>query len=453
MFRREFLKGTLAAGACPGLPSLAGMSASSQVVAADSDAQAQRWSHAEPANRPIGTARGILPGRVVWAHDASAVSWDGNAETSTWYEDRFVDAPRAEAMLGETLRLVAGVKTDAAAWDRLFRYNNRLRGRGDVGYRPGERVVVKLNMNCGKRRSDRTPGYYNTPQLTLALLRQLVRQAGVRETDLTCVDASRFVPDVIFDRCHAEFPGIRFEDRDGGEGRMAAVADLKTAVAFADPDLPTTAKTYLPECLTSATYQVNTAVFKGHRLAGVTLCAKNHYGSLFRTDVGPDDHHRGWNPSHLHQSILVSERPMGSYNALVDLMGHPELGGKTILYLVDALYAAPHQSVLPERWQSAPFNGHWTASVFASQDPVAIESVGVDFFAAEAGSRYMAGAVDNYLHEAALAHNPPSGIRYAPAGDGKRLESLGAHEHWDSHEQKRYSRNLGTGEGIELIRV
>ncbi len=84
---------------------------------------------------------------------------------------------------------------------------------------------------------------------------------------------------------------------------------------------------------------------------------------------------------------------------------------------------------------------------------MAIESVGVDFFAAEAGSRYMAGAVDDYLHEAALAHNPPSGIRYAPAGDGKRLESLGVHEHWNRPEQKQYSRNLGTGTGIELIKV
>jgi hypothetical protein len=136
---------------------------------------------------------------------------------------------------------------------------------------------------------------------------------------------------------------------------------------------------------------------------------------------------------------------------MVDLMGHKDLGGKTILYLIDALYAAPHQSVGPERWQSAPFGGHWTASVLLSQDLVAIESVAVDFFAAEPTQARMVGEVDNYLHEAALAHQPPSGTRYDPHGSGSPLASLGVHEHWNSPERKQYSRNLGTGQGIELV--
>ena len=105
-----------------------------------------------------------------------------------------------------------------------------------------------------------------------------------------------------------------------------------------------------------------------------------------------------------------------------------------------------------EKWESSPFDGHWTASIFASLDLVAIESVGVDFFAAEKTAVKMVGAVDNYLHEAALAHKPPSKTQYAPDGDGKRLTSLGVHEHWNSPEKKQYSRNLGTGPGIELVR-
>jgi hypothetical protein len=31
------------------------------------------------------------------------------------------------------------------------------------------------------------------------------------------------------------------------------------------------------------------------------------------------------------------------------------------------------------------------------------------------------------------------------------LQSLGAHEHWNNATDKQYSRNLGTGNGIELI--
>lgn len=36
-------------------------------------------------------------------------------------------------------------------------------------------------------------------------------------------------------------------------------------------------------------------------------------------------------------------------------------------------------------------------------------------------------------------------------GDGKRLKSLGTAEHWNNQHDRQYSRNLGTGDGIELI--
>ena len=60
------------------------------------------------------------------------------------------------------------------------------------------------------------------------------------------------------------------------------------------------------------------------------------------------------------------------------------------------------------------------------------------------------GNVDNYLHEAAQASKPPSGTVYDPDGSG-RLASLGTHEHWNNATERKYSRNLGRKEGIELI--
>ena len=63
--------------------------------------------------------------------------------------------------------------------------------------------------------------------------------------------------------------------------------------------------------------------------------------------------------------------------------------------------------------------------------------------------------VDDYLHEAALAANPPSGTFYDPdhPAPQSRLASLGVHEHWNNPAVKKYSRNLGTGAGIELVAV
>ncbi len=110
------------------------------------------------------------------------------------------------------------------------------------------------------------------------------------------------------------------------------------------------------------------------------------------------------------------------------------MGGKTLLFLVDGLYAGYFWDSHPKKWTSAPFNGNWPASLFASQDPVAIDSVCYDFLLPEwpnvvnngsgsPGSALQGGAED-YLHEAALADSPPSGVFYDPGKTGARLSSL-----------------------------
>ena len=48
-------------------------------------------------------------------------------------------------------------------------------------------------------------------------------------------------------------------------------------------------------------------------------------------------------------------------------------------------------------------------------------------------------------------YNPPFGTVYDPERDGTRLTSLGTSEHWNNATDKKYSRNLKTGKGIELV--
>jgi hypothetical protein len=142
------------------------------------------------------------------------------------------------------------------------------------------------------------------------------------------------------------------------------------------------------------------------------------------------------------------------YREQVDLLGHAHLGGKTVLFLIDGLFAGIHPiDQAPRKWSSAPFNGQWTCSLLASQDPVAIDSVGFDFLWTEYDSHPRQPGADDYLHEAALAGNPPSGTFYDPNHPKgvQRLASLGVHEHWNNPQEKQYSRNLGTGKGIELV--
>jgi hypothetical protein len=131
-------------------------------------------------------------------------------------------------------------------------------------------------------------------------------------------------------------------------------------------------------------------------------------------------------------------------------MGHEHLGNKTLFFLIDGLYGGRNLYSIGEKWTSPPFNNDWPSSLFMSQDGVAVDSVAVDFLRMEMFSQ-LPPNTDNYLHEAAQAHDPPSGILYDPEGDGIPLTSLGVHEHWNNTTDKEYSRNLGTGYGIELI--
>lgn len=164
--------------------------------------------------------------------------------------------------------------------------------------------------------------------------------------------------------------------------------------------------------------------------------------------------------ANLHQWLTRNE--MGIYSPLVDLMANADLGGKTVLYMLDALICAPSEGASitgdNSKWQQAPFYGDYTSSVFVSQDPVAIDSVGADFLMNEPtvtnrnSSLRENPTVENYLHEAGLAAHTPSGAVYTDS-KGHTVTNLGVHEHWNDSSQKQYSRNLGKNEGIELVTV
>jgi len=61
--------------------------------------------------------------------------------------------------------------------------------------------------------------------------------------------------------------------------------------------------------------------------------------------------------------------------------------------------------------------------------------------------------IADYLSQCASSDYWPSGILYDPEGDGTAIESLGVFEHWNNPQDRQYTRNLETGEGIELVYV
>ena len=82
----------------------------------------------------------------------------------------------------------------------------------------------------------------------------------------------------------------------------------------------------------------------------------------------------------------------------------------------------------------------------------AIDAVGLDFLSNEWPDAPDMKYSDNYLIEAALANDPPSKTFYDPERDQVGCKSLGVMEHWNNAVEKKYSRNLGSNYGIELLR-
>jgi hypothetical protein len=410
-------------------------------------------------NQPVGVARGLHPGRVVWVHDPKATAWGGPGH-GHWWESNNTIQGAVDRMVSGAVQQLGGKAGDAGAWDALIKHFNQTHGNGNVGYKKGEKVTIKVNLvgcivegGVDPKSYDlvRDLDYMNaSPQMIMALLRQLVHAVGVREQDISVGDPLCLFPNQYWGPPHEEFPDVHYLDHDGGNATYPRTRVQFSSVPFHWSSRPSgAAQDYVPVPYAEAKYLINMANLKGHTGAGVTLCAKNHFGSLLRK---PPD--KGYYD--MHVSLPFMAQGSGHYRDLVDLMGHAHLGGKTLLCLIDGLYPGMHPSEnTPRKFSLAPFNGQWASSLLASQDPVAVDSVALDFLRAEWNDYpHMSGA-DDYLHEAALADNPPSGTFYDPnhATNKTRLASLGVHEHWNNPQEKQYSRNLGKKDGIELVRV
>jgi hypothetical protein len=393
------------------------------------------------SNSPIGVEHGIFPGRVVWVFDPKVATWDGT--NKYWWDEKSTSQVEADKMLENVLKSLTGKGTEVMAWDALFKNFNKEKKKITSGYTINQKIAVKINQNNTLRHAD-TTGLNATPQLVYALITSLSNEAGVPQKNITIFDASRFICDDIFNKCHKDFPDVIFVDNEGGEGRVKS-----TYVERAIPYSVDNGKlaTGLATCAVEADYIIDMALLKGHVGQGVTLCAKNFYGA---TSI---DHN--WRKN-AHDNFNQDPTGKDKYMTFTDFLGHKDLGGKTMLFMIDGFYAARSQDgppLIKDKWRMAPFNNRWCSSLFASQDGVAVDAVGIDFLRAEWPDLADIAYSEKYLVEAALADNPPSKTFYDPERDGTRLKSLGVMEHWNNAAEKKYSRNLGKNYGIELVYI
>lgn len=439
-------------------------------------------------NQPIGDAKGIYPGRVVWAHDPDATNkYFSPAGTEACYEFQNNDSAIINELTKNTIRQLTGKIDLYQAWDTLFKFFNFKKQKGNVGYVNDEKVFIKINCNSAWGHPSVTGtefDYYGTslgrslktdysfktnalsfgthdggPYVMYSILNQLVNYGGVPQENISIGDPMRDIQKYIYDYLHNAFPNVHYLGHSNTDGRTLVTPSEDTLVYFSDKGKVLRNYNNQPlkgsklySVIKDADYIINLAALKAHSGEGMTSCAKNYFGTIAR--IWAIEMHNGM----VSPDFNMTSRSSHSYRVLVDLMGSKHLGGKTMLFLVDGTYFSPDAYGRPVKFRNAPFNNDWPSSVLASQDNVAIESVCYDIIA----NQYYAGCAFPYitmkgicehLEQAADPSKWPVGIVYNPDRTETPITSLGVYEHWNNVTDQQYSRNLKTGNGIELIKT
>jgi hypothetical protein len=413
-------------------------------VFADVEDEDQKPTLWEPiSNDPIGTPRGVNPGRVVWV-------WDPDATESNlkgfWWKKENNNQQVIDEMMSDGIKALAGVEDESEAWDILFTHFNEIHGYGLNSYQPGEKIAIKVNLNNNwgdiqyfAQSNERDA----SPNVVKGLLRKLVNVVGIAQDDIIVYDASRPIPNWFFNRVYyeefpslrlkAEFPDVHYVDYAAKLPGREKVEPSNVKIHFADGLVRT-----LPTCVVDAKYLINMPILKRHPIDyGVTLSGKNLFGTWIENI---------WDLHPFHRSGFTEGNPTPQ----TDLLSHEHIGGKTFLYLGDGLYPTKKDHYIIDKFEMYPFNNDWTNSLFFSQDPVAMDSVMYDFLHTE-GTNPCEGS-QNYLHQSAI----PNANTYDPENDGVFLsESLGVHEHWnksvDIFSPDRYSGVAGNG--IDFVAI
>ena len=457
-------------------------------------------------NSPVGEGRGIFPGRVTWIYNRYATNENcPNTITNAYFMAKNTNQDTINRMADRAIKSIGGKNTVSESWDAIFRDFNKRKTGTASGYVAGQKIVIKINngqagwaidnnnlaetgvTSSGTGKSN--VAMSNTsPQAVLAFLVQLIDSCCIAQTDIEIGEPMTHIYKSLYDIVHPKYPNVILLDKSATTasgistttlGRTVSAGWTNRSIIWSDKGkvMNQAISDDLMNEMYNADYMINIAVMKAHARSGVTLCAKNHFGS--------STHGGSYSAERLHAgSINVTSMSSSNggndnltnargdyhmYRVLTDIIGHDKLGGNTVLFVVDGLWGGIEATDMPVKWQMAPFYNDFPSSLFVSQDEVALESVCLDFLRAEASvdlymkDRPFFPGVDDYLHQAATRADWPESIislsgkwytfaGYDPEGDGTLMKSMGIHEHWNNSTNKQYSRNLySNGTGIELV--
>ena len=235
-------------------------------------------------------------------------------------------------MMPKAVCYLTGDATPQAAWNDIFHYFNRNHNKGDIGYQPGEKIAIKINLSASLNFNSplldsNQPGHGNddqgylpvnpnadntslytlssndsdpTPQMIISLLNQLVNDAGVPQQDIYIGDPIRPFTDYLYKPCYAAFPNVNYVDSLGQAGRMLATYTNPPCLFYSNHPEECINGVYEPgvemtdqiaDYIYNADYFINFPLLKREGSVGSTICGKNTFGVMNRS------------PAHLHNYI------------------------------------------------------------------------------------------------------------------------------------------------------
>jgi hypothetical protein len=357
-----------------------------------------------PARKTEARPRVVPAHRVVHTHSPVATYWDYAAG---WYGD-YVNQAMVNAMTDRGVMALTDTTTLADAWGALL-----------PAYTAGQKVAIKINLNNAA--CDSSGNVIDAlPQPVISVIRGL-RIIGVAESDICVYDVTNgwhagAMPDRLVNKIAALYPAVLYDAYDSGCTTTQKLGYSTTEFVHFNVPADKDPISNRPICnaLENADYLINMPIMKKHGMAGVTLGFKNHFGSLEHCD-------------YVHWYVDLGDwHYTPDYNGLVDIYNNTHIMDKTVLTVGDALYGARinNWGEVPSPWPT--FGNQSPNSLFFSIDPVAIDSVMLDFLDAEGG---IPTGSDDYLVLAAAS-------------------GLGMFERWDASQQyhdidyQRYEVNL-----------
>lgn len=321
--------------------------------------------------------------RVVTVHDSNSSTWEGSGNPNNYMNQTEIDK-----MVDAGIMELTGTTSPIEGWKKI------------IPYTAGQSVAIKVNFNNNWHSSNGFTFDDNSDTSMLnyaAVVNSIIRglkSIGVPSDKIWITDPSRPVHDKFRERIYDK--EVKYFVNQNGAAYIGARPNVFVTGYVSDSSIYASTSTAYAEKIrpaqvfADATYIINMPQLKGHwypTVGRVTLSLKNNFGSVSYTA----DDTSGNNP--VHDANPFAE-------LLADINNNPVFRDKTRLVVGDGIMGNPGANTAPPTlWKS--FGNKPPETLFFGVDPVATDSVMIDYIRREIGSQ-ATGLVESYAAELGL---------------------------------------------------